>query len=156
MRGPASSGRGRLIQEDRRRMRTDGAAMGTSPLPVPAAIYGSLDIRATVPRLRVSESTTAGGLRLRGHKREAGLREYRGFFRRRRRSRRRGGGRMRRRRGECTSPCRRRTPVEMVRGAPKTAPLRQSRARRSPNRRHSANLHRISRRTRSTEITLKG
>ena len=46
---------------------------------------------------------------------------------------------------------------EVVRGAAKTAPLRQSAARRVPARpRHSANLHRISRHTRSTGITLKG
>ncbi len=64
---------------------------------------------------------------------------------------------MRRRQGECTPPPRRRTPIEMVRGAPKTAPLRQSRARRAPGRpRYFTNLHRISRHTRSTGMTLEG
>ena len=78
-------------------------------------------------------------------------------MRRRRRNRRRGGGRMRRRRGECTPP-----PDGELRskwsGASQDCPLRQPRARRAPagRWRHSANLHRISSRTRSTGMTLEG
>ncbi len=63
----------------------------------------------------------------------AGVKNIGEMTSRAKRTRRRGGGECAAGRGECTHSARRRTPVEMTRGVvyPKTAPLRQSRVRRT-------------------------